>query len=259
MSTAFGTSLREWRHHRRLSQLDLAVAADVSQRHLSFLETGKSKPSREMVIHLGVVLDLPLRDRNRLLDAAGFAPAYPEHGLDEPALDQVRRVLEQMLEAFEPFPAYVIDRRWDLVMTNRVGSTLISTLVSDPDLAANLARLTFHPDGLRRSVANWPEAATVLLHRLEREAVHRADDADQAALLDEVRSYPGVAELPERPSMPDGSELLVPLVVASPMGELRLFTTIATIGAPHDVTLEELRLEALLPADEATAEALRRL
>lgn len=260
MPSTFGTALREWRGHRHLSQLDLATEAGVSQRHLSFLETGRSKPSREMVIHLGMTLDLALRDINGLLTAAGFAEAYPETGLDDPDLDQVRSVLETLLAAHEPYPAYVIDRHWDLVLTNTTGSLLTGVGGEGPvGSGANLVRLALAPGGLRDHILNWEAAATVLLHRLEREVIHRPEDRDLMELLAEVRGYPGVADLPTRPTVPDGSELVVPLELRTPLGDLRLITTIATIGAAYDVTLEELRLETLLPADAASEALLRSL
>jgi len=247
---------------RRLSQLELSATADVSQRHLSFLETGRSSPSREMVIHLAAILDVPLRDRNAWLTAAGFAPLYTERGLAEPALNQVRGVLEHILTAHDPFPAYVLDRRWDVVLTNRSAMTLTSLLIGPENAAAfggNVARLCMHPDGLRRHLVNWDQFGAAVLHRLEREIVERPTDEALAALLAEVLDYPGIADLPGRPELPSSQDLLVPLHLNTSDFELRLFTTIATIGAPYDITLEELRLETLLPADPDTEEALRRL
>ena len=245
-----------------MSQLDLATEAEVSQRHLSFLETGRAKPSREMVMHLSVVLDVPPRERNQLLGAAGFSPTHPEHGLDEPAMDQVRHVLDLMLAAHHPFPAYVVDRRWDLVLSNDVAMMLTSSVATPDTMAAlggNLARLTLHPDGIRPFTANWEEAATVLLQRLRREARSRPTDTALAELVEEVSGYPDVGGLPEADPIPDGSELLIPLHLTTPLGDLRFYTMIATIGAAHDLTLEELRLETLLPADEATESVLRSL
>lgn len=261
MASAFGTALKEWRGHRHLSQLDLATEAGVSQRHLSFLETGRSRPSREMVVHLGTTMDLGLRDINGLLDAAGFAPVYPETALDEPALDDVRSVLEALLAAHEPFPAYIIDRHWNLVMTNSTGGILTSAISGADgfDTGSNMLRLSLHPDGIRPHIVNWEAAATVTLHRLEREVAHRPGDRVLADLLAEVRTYPGIADLPARASLPDGTDLVIPVHLRSPLGDLRFITTIATIGAAHDVTLEELRLEALLPADGPTREALERI
>lgn len=246
---------------RRMSQLDLAVAAEVSQRHLSFLETGRSKPSPEMVVHLGRSLDLPLRDQNLLLGAAGFAPAYAERGLDDPDLDQVRQVLTTLVSAHGHYPAYVVDRGWDLVMANPIAG-LLTTLV-DPapplEVAGNVMRLSLHPAGLRPVIVNWHQLATSLLHRLERELAHSPNNERLRDLFDEVRDYPGIADLPARSMLPDGSDLVLPLHVDVNGTSLRFFTTITTIGAPFDITLEELRLETLLPADPATETYLRQV
>ena len=261
-TVTFGDELRRWRDARRVSQLDLSIAAGVSQRHLSFLETGRSHPSREMVIHLGMALDVSLRDRNALLACAGFAPAYTERHLDEPELDQVRHVIETLLSAYEPFPAYVIDRSWDLVMANASALTLMSHLLDPegpPELAGNVVRASLHPEGIRRHLLNWNEFAAALLHRIEREVAHSPHDESLSSLLSEARSYPDVADLPERTMLPTGRELLVPIHAQIDGNDLELFTTIATIGAPYDVTLEELRLETLLPADAGTEAFLRAL
>jgi len=215
-----------------------------------------------MVIHLAITLDVPLRDRNAWLTSAGFAPLYTERNLAEPALDQVRGVLDHILSAHDPFPAYVVDRRWDLMMTNQSAMAL-TALVVDPEDAAifggNVARLSLHPNGLRRHLVNWNQFGAALLHRLEREVADRPADTELDALLAEVRSYPGITELPARPDLPTSQDLLVPLHLRTPDHDLRLFTTIATIGAPYDITLEELRLETLLPADPETEAALRQL
>jgi len=258
-TATFGDELRRWRTTRRMSQLDLAVAAEVSQRHVSFLETGRSKPSPEMVVHLGGVLDMALRDQNALLAAAGFAPAFAERGLDDPDLDQVRHVLDTLLAAHGHYPAYVVDRGWDLVLANPAALLVTGFLGSDtaPEIVGNAMRLSLHPDGIKPYVADWERFATTLLHRLEREVAHRPQDERLVALLEEARTYPDVAELPDRPLMPDGNDLLVPVHLRLGDLELRFFTTIATIGAPFDVTLEELRLETLLPADAETETFLR--
>ena len=262
MTPTSGDVLRQWRKARRFSQLELSVTAGVSQRHLSFLETGRSTPSREMVIHLGTILDVPLRDRNAWLAAAGYAAVYTEQGLDEPAMDQVRHVLEVLLNAHQPFPAYVVDRAWNLVMTNPP-ATALTAMIVPPDKAAlfegNIMRLFMHPAGIREHVVNWESAAAALMRRLERELAERPGDTALTSLLEEVRAYPGVDQLPNRPELPSGSDLLVPLHVRTPVGEMRLLTTIATIGAPFDVTLEELRLETLLPANPETEAILRSL
>ena len=258
----FGETLRQWRRARRFSQLDLAATADVSQRHLSFLETGRSEPSREMVIHLATVLDVPLRDRNRWLAVAGFAAAYPERSLDEPAMEQVRHVFDIILTAHEPFPAYVVDPAWNIVMTNQAAGRLTARFMDPADVAAfggNVLRLALHPDGLRSHLVNWEEAAAALLDRLARETAERPTDQALEELFEEVSGYPGVADLAVRFGLPDAADLMVPLHFRLAEGDLRLFTTIATIGAPYDVTLEELRLETLLPADADSESLLRRL
>lgn len=257
---SFGEELRRWREARRLSQLALAGEADVSQRHLSFLENGKSRPSREMVLHLARVLDLPLREQNTLLTTAGYAAEYAERGLDDPDLDQVRHVLETVLEAHGPIPAYVVDRGWDLVLANTAALELAPRAGLDPppEVAANVMRTCLHPEGIRPKVRNWERFATVLMHRLERELVESPFDERLGDLMIEARGYPGCAELPDRPPLPSGTELLVPLHLDTAEGPLRFISTIATIGAPFDVTLEELRIETLLPADRATEAALRR-
>lgn len=258
-TVTFGDELRRWREARRLSQLALAAVADVSQRHLSFLENGKSKPSREMVLHLGRSLDLPLRDQNSLLAAAGFSPEYRERGLDDPDLDEVRHVLETLLEAHGHIPAYVIDRGWDLVMANNASLGLSALADIDPpmDVAANVMRLCFHPDGIRHRILDWERFATSLLHRLEREIVDRPYDDRLADLLTEAHSYPGVANLPDRHPLPSGGDLLLPMRLDTAHGQVSFISMIATIGAPFDVTLEELRIETLLPANRRTETVLR--
>lgn len=263
MSAPFGTALKGWRELRRVSQLDLALAARVSQRHVSFLESGRASPSRQMVVHLARALDVPLRERNALLMAAGFAPIYSEHGLDSGDLDQIRHVLEVIVDAQDPFPAYVVDRSWTVVLSNEAARRLTSRLVAPNSVAVaggvNVARLLFHPDGARPHVANWEEVAVALLARLERELAGRPRDEALKGLYDELSAYPGVPGLSRRPGLPDAADLLVPLQIRARGLDLHLFTTIATIGAPHDITLEELRLEMLLPADPDSEAALGRL
>lgn len=256
---SFGEELRRWREARRLSQLALASDADVSQRHLSFLENGKSKPSREMVLHLGRAMELSLRDQNALLVTAGFSAEYSERGLDDPDLDDVRHVLDIVLAAHGHIPAYVVDRGWDLVMANPASLSLAAVAGLDPPLevATNVMRTCFHPDGIRSRVPDWERFATVLLHRLEREIVDRPFDDRLADVLVEARSYPGVADLPMRHPLPSGNDLMVPLQLETDHGTLRFISMIATIGAPFDVTLEELRIETLLPADRTTEAVMR--
>ncbi|MDH3300056.1 MAG: helix-turn-helix transcriptional regulator [Acidimicrobiia bacterium] len=257
----FGARLRWWRTIRRYSQLDLANEAQVSSRHLSFLETGRSRPSREMVIHLATVLELPLRDGNGLLAAAGFAPAYSEIDLDASEMAGIRTVLTMILEAHLPNPAVVVNRLGDLVDANPAALRLMAAAVPAGSKALepkpNLHRLVYHPDGIRDRTRNWVELASALLLRLERERNHRPADEALVALVEEMVSYPDVAELRSRPPVPVGSELLVPMVIElDDGGELSLLTTISTIGSPHDVTLDELRLETFFPADDAGRERL---
>ena len=214
-----------------------------------------------MVMHLGITLDLPLRARNEMLLAAGFAPAYPETGLDEPAMDQVRHILEFILDAHEPFPAIVADRSWNSVMSNAAAGRFLGAIIDTDAVAAsigpNLAKLAFHPEGLRRCVMNWEDTATTLLHRLEREVAERGGEGDLAGLLDEILSYPDVAALRRLPEPPKGTDLLVPVHYRMNGLDVRMFSTIATIGASFDVTLEELRLETFFPADTASEDTLR--
>jgi transcriptional regulator with XRE-family HTH domain len=263
VTTDFGTKLKDWRTARNVSQLRLAADAGVSQRHISFLETGRAKPSREMVIHLAAALDVPLRQRNDLLDSAGFAPAYRHRGPEDDQLGRIRAVLDRLLVAHEPFPAYIIDRLWNLVAANSVASRIIAlSLPSDADTSAfagNLMRLFLHPTGARAAVVNWEAVAAVLVRRLAREVSERPGDAELAALLDEARSYVDAARIDLAESAPKADELLVPIVLRTPRGPLELFTTIATIGAAHDVTLEELRIETLLPATGEAESRLRHL
>lgn len=263
---AFGNELKRWRKHRRYSQLEVAGLAAVSQRHLSFLETGRSKPSPEMVEHLSVVLDLPLRARNSLLNAAGFAPAYSEEPLDGAKLANVRDSLQTLVDAHDPYPAYVVDGSWNILMANS-SALLLTGMLLPPDvdvaLSGNVLRLFLHPDGARNSVPNWAEVAAVLIERLCAECTHNPNDERLAALYAEVMSFDGVAELSSVGPLavgakrPGQAEFLTAITIATGDVDLRLYTAISTLGSAADVTLEELRLETLLPADKATADALR--
>jgi len=253
----FGHVLRSWRARRSRSQLALAGEAGVSQRHISFLETGRSRPSREMVVHLGIVLDLPLREQNTMLVAAGFAPIHPERTIDDPALDDIRRAIELMLAAHDPFPAYVLDRHWNLVLANNAATNLIMTLpASAQTLASNAARLMLHPDGIRTVTEDFVVPAAAIMRRLEREAHESPGDADLEALVTEVRSYPGVPTGKVFDEAPLSHDLVMPLRLRVEGQALSFFSTIATLASPGDITLQELRLETLLPADAATEAAL---
>jgi transcriptional regulator with XRE-family HTH domain len=264
---AFGRVLRAWRRTRGVSQLDLALAAEGSQRHISFLESGRSRPSREMVLRLATVLDLPLRARNVLLVAAGFAPLYQARELADPALRQVRKALEYMLRQQEPYPALVIDRHWNLRLGNEAAGRLLSWLMAPhgarslpgPDGPLNLLRLLFHPDGVRPWVKNWPEVAGHLVERLHREAIVDGQSEATMALLNELLAYP---EVPRAWQVPNWQALQAPvLTVELAKDDLRLgfFTTMTTLGTPHDITLQELRLECFFPADAATERNIKAL
>jgi transcriptional regulator with XRE-family HTH domain len=256
-----GSLLREWRQRRRLSQLDLACEADISTRHLSFLETGRARPSREMVLHLAERLDVPLRERNVLLVAAGFAPTYPERPLEDPALEAARRAVELVLTGHEPYPALAIDRHWTLVASNRAVAPLLAgvdaSLLRPP---VNVLRLTMHPSGLAPRVANYAEWRAHLLDRLRRQ-IDVAGDAVLAELLAELSAYPA-PEGPEIPGLridPTISNVVVPFQLATEAGVLSFFSTTTIFGTPVDVTLSELAVESFFPADAATADTLRRL
>ncbi len=233
----------------------------MSSRHLSFLETGRSKPSREMVVHLAGVLDLPLRDSNLLLNSAGFAPMYSQFDLDAPEMEGVRAVLATILEAHLPNPAAVVDRLGNLVDANVAAFHLMGALVAPESEATlptpNLNRLTFHPDGIKDRLLNWPDVAVALLVRLQREAEHRPADTELSALVEEMTAYPGVAELGSGHQAPTGADLLIPMRAdVGTEQPLSLITTISTVGSPYDVTLDELRLETFFPADNHSREIL---
>jgi len=248
-----GELLRQWRERRRLSQLELSIEAEVSTRHLSFVETGRSQPSRELLLHLAEQLDVPLRERNRLLLAAGYAPVYAETALDAPRMAAARDAVRQVLKGHEPYPAVVVDRAWNLVEGNE-SLRLLTDLVA-PDLLAapaNVLRASLHPRGLAPHIANLPEWRAHLLARLRRQ-VDLTGDADLQALAKELEEYPGAG--PEPPvELPGPGEIVVPLRFTN---GLSFFGTIATFGTPLDVTLAELSIESFYPADEHTAEVLR--
>jgi transcriptional regulator with XRE-family HTH domain len=243
-----GELLRDWRRHRRISQLDLAIAADVSARHVSLVETGKSKPSAGMVLRLADQLDVPLRDRNRLLLAAGFAPRYAERPLDNDALASARDALERVLRAHEPYPAVVFDRRWNIVMTNRAVDPFFATVA--PELLrppVNLIRLGLDPRGLAPLVVNLADVRTVFRARVRRQLA-AAPDPELAALYEELLA-PGAGEA--EPSVE--CDVVIPMIIRIDGRELRLFSTITTFGTPMDITLDEVAIESYYPADAASA------
>ncbi len=260
-TTRIGALLREWRQRRRLSQLELALAADVSTRHLSFVETGRSRPSAEMVLHLAEQLDVPLRERNQLLLAAGFAPAYGQLDLEEPAMGPVRDALERVLTAHEPYPAVVVDRHWGLIAANRAVGLLISGAAPhllEPPI--NVLRLTLHPEGMAPHIINLPEWRGQLLERLGRQAVISGDPA-LAALHAELAALRTGAPSQEVAATVDPAvgEIATPLRIRSAEGELSFISTHTSFGTAVDVTVAELAIESFFPADDATARVLRKM
>jgi len=259
-SAGFGPALRQWRQRRHLSQLDLAVDADISSRHLSFIETGRSVPSRDMVLHLAERLDVPLRDRNALLVAAGYAPVFHERQLSDPALEAARTAVDLVLRGHEPFPALAIDRRWTLIAANGPSMRLMGGV--DPQLLeppVNVLRLSMHPAGLAPRIANLDEWRTHIVTRLRRQ-IDLTADSGLEALLQEIRAYKVPSgEIAGRPAaLPDYGGVIIPLRLVTPDGVLSFFSTTTVFGTPVDITLSEIALEAFFPADAATAEALRR-
>lgn len=262
----FGALLRRWRGHRGKSQLALSLDAGVSTRHLSWLESGKAAPSRAMVLRLANQLDLPLRERNTLLVAAGFAPLYAQRALADPALAPARAVLQRLLDAHEPSPALVVDRHWNLVAHNRLVPLFLAQVA--PALATppvNVLRVSLHPQGLAPMIRNLPTWRGYVLQRLQRQ-VHATNDPQLAALLAELTALPPPADAPAWPADEADAaagapthDVAVPLTLDTPHGPLSFITTLTVFGAPRDVTLAELAVETLLPADEATAAALRAL
>jgi transcriptional regulator with XRE-family HTH domain len=248
--------LRHWRTHRRLSQLDLAVMAEVSSRHLSFLENGRAKPSRAMVLRLSEMLEVPLRERNRLLLASGYAPAYTESSVTSPRMAGVWQAVRQVLSGHEPYPAVVVDRFWQLLDANSAIGLMIEMcapwLLEPP---ANILRAGLHPEGLAPHIVNLGEWRAHLLARLRRHAAVTAD-AELQALYEELRSYPCDDPEPEVES-PGAADVVTPLRLRTPMGELAFFSTIATFGIPADITVAELAIESFFPANPFTADVLR--
>jgi len=261
-SASVGTLLREWRAARHVSQLALALDAGTSARHLSYVETGKARPSREMIARLSDTLDVPLRERNALLLAAGYAPEYAETGFDAPELAQVRRAVEFIIEHQEPYPAFVLNRRWDILMANSAAVRVADFLIGGTR-HNNMVRQFFDPVDMRAAVVNWEEIAGDLIRHLQDEVASAPSDMRARALLDEALSAPGVpTHWHERQIGTAPPPLLtVQFRKRTPQDseELRFFSTITTFGTPRDVTLDELRIECAFPADEETAARCRAL
>ena len=248
-----GRLLREWRERRRLTQLDLALRAEVSARHLSFVETGRSRPTSEMILRLAGHLDVPLRERNVLLLSGGYAPTYPASNLADPPMAAVHEAIEHVLAAHEPFPAVVIDGQWELVSANVPVALLTqdcaAALLEPP---VNVLRLTLHPEGMAPRVVNLPEWRAHLLDRLERD-ISATADASLIALRDELAGYP----CPPPASRTDTRAILVPLRMRIRDQLLSMFSTTTVFGTPRDITLAELAIESFYPADASTAAFLR--
>lgn len=253
MTAAFPTLCKQWRQRRHLSQLDLAESAAISQRHLSWLETGKSQPSKVMVLKLAEALEIPLRERNTLLTAAGFAAQYRESGLEEPHMAPVREALQQVLRHHEPFPAVVVDRKWNRVMGNQASDTMFALAGAatgeSEDTPLNLAAATLAPDGLRKFISNWEVAVPLFVQRLRSEAL-ASGEAEVIAHVEALVRAAG-----EIPNLAPSSEPLLPVLPLELDIDglcLSLFTVMSTFGTPQDITTDELRIEAFYPSDEAT-------
>lgn len=254
-----GAQIRHWRTRRRLSQLELALAADVSTRHLSCLETGRAAPSREMILRLARRLEVPLRERNRLLTAAGYAPMFVARSLDEPEMAAAREVVELVLRAHEPFPALAVDRHWNVVLQNRAVALLLEGVA--PDLLAapvNALRVSLDPRGMATRIANLDAWRAHVLHRLGQQVAASGDEALRRLAAELEALGPSDADdASEAAAATTSPALVVPLVIDTRLGRLSFISTTTVFGSPVDVTLSELALESFFPADAATAAALR--
>ncbi|MEO1125005.1 MAG: helix-turn-helix transcriptional regulator [Cyanobacteria bacterium J06639_16] len=263
--TSFESALKSWRKQRGLSQLALSLASDVSQRHLSFLESGRAQPSREMILRLAAVLEVPLRDQNQLLTAAGFAPVFAESDLSTPELAPVRQAIDFMLRQQEPYPAMVVDRYWHFLEGNQAAQRLFSWLIEpealmpfcSPSSQVNLMKAMLHPQGLRPVVANWDAIAPLLIRRVHREALTAGEDSFSQALFQELLSYPDVADCWHQKTTEIWQAPILTVAFSKDQQTMSFFSTIATLGTPYDITLQELRIECFFPADAATDALLK--
>ena len=252
-----GDHLRDWRQRRRLSQMDLALDAEVSTRHLSFVETGRAAPSRDMILKLAERLDIPLRERNVLLVAGGFAPVFPERRLDDPGVAAARQAVDLVLAGHEPYPAVALDRHWSIVAHNRaIGPFLEGCAPELLEAPINMVRLSLHPRGIAPRIVNLGEVRAHVLARLRRQIELTADPV-LAALLAEVSAWPVPFSQPHPKKGQEAGELFIPVKLQTAAGLLTLITTTTVFGTPVDVTLAELAIETFLPADAETAERLR--
>ncbi|MCQ1835399.1 helix-turn-helix domain-containing protein [Neorhizobium galegae] len=255
-----GDFLREWRRRRRMSQLNLALEADISQRHLSFIESGRAAPSRDMLLHLAERLEVPLRERNPMLLAAGFAPVFVERKLDDPALQPARRAIDMVLKGHEPFPALAVDRHWTLVAANAAVAPLLAD-VADRSLIegpVNVLRLSLHPQGLAPYIANLAEWRSHLLERL-RQQISASGDRVLQALLEELSGYPVPEGASKSALKHDYAGIVVPMELRTEAGLLSFISTTTVFGTPVDVTLSELAVESFFPANDETARLLRQM
>jgi transcriptional regulator with XRE-family HTH domain len=253
---AFGLLLKQWRNQRNFSQLDLSMASGVSQRHISFLESGRARPSRDMVLKLAAVLDIPLRQQNKILTSAGFAPIYSEFDLSATEVAPIRRALEFTLRQQEPYPALVMDRYWNQIMLNQGATKLMAWLLAGQSISAeigpNLMKLMLHPQGVKDNVENWPVIAPHLIHRVHRETLAEGQDQQSQTLFEILLTYPGIRELWQAPAREHWQFPLLTVNFAKAGQQLSFFTTLTTLGTPQDITLQELRLECFFPADQHT-------
>lgn len=257
----FGPLLRRWRTARRFSQQQLAIESEVSTRHISYIENGRSSPSREMVLILASALDLPLRERNALLSAAGYAPVYRETSLSDPEMAPVRRAFDAILSHHEPYPAIVLTRAWDLVTMNQAFGRLFSFFLQppfDPIVGRNVMHALFHPRGVRPYVANWDEVAGFLIDRLYRESILEPETSESRKLLDALLTYPGVPARMREIDLAAAPRVCIAVDLEKDDTRLALFSTLTTLGTPLDVTAQELRIESYFPADPATADWLQK-
>jgi transcriptional regulator with XRE-family HTH domain len=256
MKSGFGSTLSEWRAVRRLSQLDLALLAGISQRHISFVESGRAQPSRDMIFKLAEALDLPLRARNELFLAAGYAPAYPERRLDLSEMKAAREALELILNHHEPYPAIVMDINWNIVMRNEAASRIVNYCVGAdalrqlfPDGMINFVELMFAPNGLRPHIVNWTHSRAALLRRLRREAAGNAGSPSETLRRKFDHDTPRASDIS---FLEESIDPILPLELRIGDTRLRLFNTFTTFGTPQDVSLQELRIDMSFPADEVT-------
>jgi transcriptional regulator with XRE-family HTH domain len=257
----FGALLRQWRTARRMSQQQLAIESEVSTRHISYVENGKSSPSREMVLILASALDLPLRERNSLLSTAGFAPVYRETNLSAPEMQPVRHAFDTILSHHEPYPAIVLTRAWDVVSMNNAFMRLFAFFLDppfDPIVGQNVMHSLFHPQGVRPHVTNWDEVAGFLIDRLYRESIVELETSESRKLLDALLSYPGVPARMREVDLAEAPRVCITVNLEKDGTKLALFSTLTTLGTPLDVTAQELRIESYFPADDVTGEWLRK-